>query len=112
MIDTYKSKIENTLVDETYQMLLEERYLELKKEYEVAKNHVKESELNYEKAKKKMNKKSSIKEKERNFKRKRGEDEYGDMAIKSQCTNEVVIDGNAIIDVINDENSDMNEFES
>eukprot|EP00957_Ditylum_brightwellii_P079601 6052972-Ditylum_brightwellii.AAC.1 len=59
-----------------------------------------------------MNTKSSKTEKERKVKRKRGEDEYSDMAIKSQCTNEVVIDNNAIIDVINDENSDMDEFES
>ena len=74
MIDAYKSKIENTLVDETYQTLLEERYLKLKKEYEVSKNHVKESELNYEKAKKKMNTKSSKTEKEMKVKQKRGEE--------------------------------------
>ena len=112
MIDAYKSKIENTLVDETYQMLLEEWYLKLKKEYEVAKNHVKESELNYKKAKKKMNTKSSKTVKERKVKQKRREDEYGDMAIKSQFTNDVVIDDDAIIETINDESSDMDDFES
>eukprot|EP00957_Ditylum_brightwellii_P110210 8406549-Ditylum_brightwellii.AAC.1 len=92
-------------------MLLEERYLKLKKEYKVAKKHVKESELNYEKAKKKMNTKSFKKVKERKVKQKRGEDEYGDLAIKSQITNEVVINDNAIIKIINDESSDKDDFE-
>eukprot|EP00957_Ditylum_brightwellii_P153716 11699065-Ditylum_brightwellii.AAC.1 len=59
-----------------------------------------------------MNIKSSKTVKERKVKQKRGDDEYGDMAIKSQFTNKVVIDDNTIIDVINNENSDMDDFES
>eukprot|EP00957_Ditylum_brightwellii_P102349 7801508-Ditylum_brightwellii.AAC.1 len=93
-------------------MLLEERHIELKKEYKVAKKHVKESELKYKKAKKKMNTKSSKKVKERKIKQKRGEDEYGDMVIKSQITNKVVINDNTIIEIINDESSDKDNFES
>eukprot|EP00957_Ditylum_brightwellii_P147538 11235860-Ditylum_brightwellii.AAC.1 len=59
-----------------------------------------------------MNIKSSKKVKERKVKGKRGEDEYGDMAVKSQITNKVIINDDAIIKIINDESSDKDDFES
>eukprot|EP00957_Ditylum_brightwellii_P148652 11317084-Ditylum_brightwellii.AAC.1 len=59
-----------------------------------------------------MNTKSFKKVKERKDKQKRGEDEYGDLAIKSQITNKVVINDNAIIEIINDKSLEKDDFES